>query len=447
MFNLPLPILNINYYLIFILGYNKMKVRRILVIISSILISISAQEHFTINGKHFYSSINSPHPNQFGLGSEAALSVEMRIDSLIATGLNGVRLKSIIEYEDERVVENITKFDFGTGWENYSREQIAYNILGKIVVSKSDAWLSDSGWINDARNVFEFNDAGNETLSLFQVFEEGIWKDLGRTLTEYKSDFQEKLLQYNLLGEWVNQRKMLDYIDHNGNIDSSYVMDWNGIEWIPKQKIYREYHSNGSWKYIVILIVDNNSWNIAASVENIFDNNGRLLKYHYYDWSNNFEELVSRLVYNYDSEGYLVEVINEYNSPEGWQPAEVDPIVINYPHGYSAGYIFYKVNLFYSVASNVDESDELQKSFVLFQNYPNPFNPSTTIKFNLPKKSNVKLSVYNSIGQKVDLIFEGIKGPGIHEIVFENRNLSSGIYFCVLETDKKIFSQKMLLLK
>ncbi len=71
----------------------------------------------------------------------------------------------------------------------------------------------------------------------------------------------------------------------------------------------------------------------------------------------------------------------------------------------------------------------VSESFVLEQNYPNPFNPSTTIKFSLPYESNVKITVYNSLGEVVKTLLSGVKPAGNFQVEFNAENISSGIYF------------------
>jgi hypothetical protein len=97
--------------------------------------------------------------------------------------------------------------------------------------------------------------------------------------------------------------------------------------------------------------------------------------------------------------------------------------------------------------------------FVLEQNYPNPFNPSTTIKFALAETQKAELKVFDVLGNEVASLFNGIaEGGKIYEVEFNSqsvsgqsfrlvRNLPSGIYFYRLETDSKVESRKMLLLK
>ncbi|KUG25685.1 hypothetical protein ASZ90_004489 [hydrocarbon metagenome] len=96
---------------------------------------------------------------------------------------------------------------------------------------------------------------------------------------------------------------------------------------------------------------------------------------------------------------------------------------------------------------NSVENEEVPTEFVLQQNYPNPFNPSTTIKFSIPKVSEVQLSVYNTLGQKVALLLNETKHPGSYEVAFDGSGLSSGVYIYVLEAAELKISRKMLLIK
>ena len=86
--------------------------------------------------------------------------------------------------------------------------------------------------------------------------------------------------------------------------------------------------------------------------------------------------------------------------------------------------------------------------FELYQNFPNPFNPSTTISFQLPEKANVKLKVYNVLGQEVAVLLDGAKDAGAYQINFDGANLASGIYIYRLSTNTGFLStKKMILLK
>ncbi|MBV6445254.1 MAG: T9SS type A sorting domain-containing protein [Ignavibacteriales bacterium] len=87
------------------------------------------------------------------------------------------------------------------------------------------------------------------------------------------------------------------------------------------------------------------------------------------------------------------------------------------------------------------------RDFALEQNYPNPFNPSTSIKFSLPVGANVSLVVYNSLGEKVAVLADGVKEAGVHSVAFDAVALPSGIYFYELKAGGFSAVKKMMLLK
>ncbi|MGA9293536.1 MAG: phospholipase D-like domain-containing protein [Ignavibacteriaceae bacterium] len=85
-------------------------------------------------------------------------------------------------------------------------------------------------------------------------------------------------------------------------------------------------------------------------------------------------------------------------------------------------------------------------NYVLYQNFPNPFNPVTTIKFETSKKEHVDLSLYDMLGRKVKILFDGTSQSGITTVDFNGKDLASGIYFYVFRTSSGFTSSKKLVL-
>ncbi|MDX9925161.1 MAG: T9SS type A sorting domain-containing protein, partial [Ignavibacteriaceae bacterium] len=102
--------------------------------------------------------------------------------------------------------------------------------------------------------------------------------------------------------------------------------------------------------------------------------------------------------------------------------------------------------------TSVEKQEELPASFEVYQNYPNPFNPTTTIEYNLPTEGNVKLEVYNSLGQLVNVLIEGNQSAGRNKVTWNGKDsygnsVSSGIYFYRIKTNSFSQVRKMILMK
>jgi len=85
--------------------------------------------------------------------------------------------------------------------------------------------------------------------------------------------------------------------------------------------------------------------------------------------------------------------------------------------------------------------------YYLDQNYPNPFNPSTTIAYSIPEASNVKLSVFKTLGQQVKIVENVYKNAGSYKVTLYAGELNSGIYFYKIEAGQFSQIRKMILMK
>lgn len=87
------------------------------------------------------------------------------------------------------------------------------------------------------------------------------------------------------------------------------------------------------------------------------------------------------------------------------------------------------------------------KEYVLNQNYPNPFNPSTTIKYSIPQSGDVKLILYNSLGEEVAILVNDLKGAGNYKVIFNAFDIPSGVYYYKLNAGSFEETKKMILLR
>ena len=99
-----------------------------------------------------------------------------------------------------------------------------------------------------------------------------------------------------------------------------------------------------------------------------------------------------------------------------------------------------------------EQQETYPERFILSQNYPNPFNPITNICYNLPVHTNVRLSIYNILGQKIRTLVDCEQPAGDYEIQWNgtseaNIPVSSGIYLYSIETPKFTQIKRMILLK
>ncbi|OIP56461.1 MAG: hypothetical protein AUK34_11345 [Ignavibacteria bacterium CG2_30_36_16] len=99
-----------------------------------------------------------------------------------------------------------------------------------------------------------------------------------------------------------------------------------------------------------------------------------------------------------------------------------------------------------TVDVKIDENMVIN-DYYFSQNYPNPFNPSTTFKFIIRKQTQIRINVYNVIGELVRTLGEGLYNAGSYELEFKANDLPSGIYLYQLAAENFVETKKMILLK
>jgi len=98
-------------------------------------------------------------------------------------------------------------------------------------------------------------------------------------------------------------------------------------------------------------------------------------------------------------------------------------------------------------ATSIDNLDKKLTDFRLNQNYPNPFNPTTVIEYQIPKKSDVSLNIFDITGKLVETLVNENQQTGIYKVNWDASNQPTGIYFYKLMMEDQSKTQKMILMK
>ncbi len=101
----------------------------------------------------------------------------------------------------------------------------------------------------------------------------------------------------------------------------------------------------------------------------------------------------------------------------------------------------------YKYSKEIEVEYSGAKGFALEQNYPNPFNPTTKISYNMAKRGNVTIKIFNSIGEEVRELVNMTKEVGNYSVEFNAGDLPSGTYFCVMNTAGYRKTNKLILIK
>jgi photosystem II stability/assembly factor-like uncharacterized protein len=110
------------------------------------------------------------------------------------------------------------------------------------------------------------------------------------------------------------------------------------------------------------------------------------------------------------------------------------------------GSVRYSDGIRVGLLNSVGEKD-IPAVFSLSQNYPNPFNPATNIRFGLPFRSHVTLTLFNTLGQTVQTLVNGEMAAGYHEVRFDGSNLASGVYLYRIQAAGFVQIRKLMILK
>jgi hypothetical protein len=97
--------------------------------------------------------------------------------------------------------------------------------------------------------------------------------------------------------------------------------------------------------------------------------------------------------------------------------------------------------------TDIEENTISPVTLALDQNYPNPFNPTTMIRYGLPVRTQVTLTIFNTLGQQVAMLVNGDMEAGYHEVLFDGSKLASGVYLYRMQAGSYVETRKLLLVR
>lgn len=178
------------------------------------------------------------------------------------------------------------------------------------------------------------------------------------------------------------------------------------------------------------------------------ENKGEAIEYfNIVDLSDSVLNIRSNIEYIYPNKSVTIplEIVVPAETAPGYYETEMEIRFSSHPDSYFIKKMKYSIEE--DLITSTEEVNESVTVFSLSQNFPNPFNPATKISFELAESGFTTLNVYDALGRNVAILVNELRTNGLHSVDFNSTELSSGIYFYVLESGGYTQTRKMVLLK
>lgn len=373
--------------------------------------------------------------------------------------------RTMSSYDDSGNLINVLDFSWYNGqWNNLYQDAYAYNKYGNLLTFLKQIWYNY--WQTYYTEAYSYDKSGNQLSKIYiNLYFDGE-ADSSRYIYTYDNNHNilTEFHDYQLKGVWKQQYRISYTYDAYGNMITALSESLEGRNDIHKKtytydgsdnllSCVTEGFESGKWvKYYEEFYTYDNNGNILSyeSPGNsrhlyTYDNSGNLITdlWQAY-WLDSFTD-IRKSAYTYDVYGNaikgeaFVKENNAWASDSGW-------LNISFNRGKNnLKFIAEKVEIEYEALGK--EVAPSVQDFNLLQNYPNPFNSSTTIRYSLRKEGNVKLTIYDALGNKVAVPLNKYKSAGTYYINFDGSGLPSGVYFYTLESGGSTTTKKFILMK
>jgi len=304
-----------------------------------------------------------------------------------------------------------------------------YNEDGNLSVRLHYPW-DGAIWVIRRMDTYSYDENGNNIERLEQEWDGENWVNDYKYTYDYdaKNQLIENISQGVEDGEFVNSGKSIYSYDENGNNIERLKQEWDGENWVNTYKYTYDYDTDGNNIEMSIQDWDVAQWITHFKLTYDYNTDGNKIEEFLQNWEGENWVNNKKTTYDYNTDGNHIESFGQ-----NWEGGQW----VN----------DYKYISIWEQITTIPEQNINANIFRLSQNYPNPFNPSTTIEYDLPNSSDVKIEVYNIAGQKVQTLLNTKMSAGSHRVEFNAQNLSSGIYYYRIEAGEFQDVKKMILLR
>ncbi len=209
-----------------------------------------------------------------------------------------------------------------------------------------------------------------------------------------------------------------------------------------------KYNSAGTEQWVARYNGPVNNGDFATALS--LDNNGNV---YVTGWSLGSSMFYDYATVKYNSNG-VEQWVARYNGPGNTDDkalalaVDANSNVYVTGRSYGTGWSIYTTIKYTQSLVSVEEKETSQPTtYLLSQNYPNPFNPATTITFSLPRPGHITLQIFNTLGKEITTLINQKLNAGQHRVIWEAKELASGIYFYRLQSEGKVLTRKMILMR